>query len=578
MIEIKGPNLSGSRFKIINRMQNFFTDSSLSTLALGRAFSTFIADDTMTICTTGLNTHGQTSIAPRSQLEIDGGTLLPTPIVDPTSGLLVDVIDYRDWGVLGQENDYMMVRNMPIHQVVAGTKHAVFLTADGNVFTTGSNKQFQLGFKEPEKEDNVHNNFSSLGGDFYQRVEQVWAGGYFTWLRDINGRMWVSGANESGQCSLQHGGSKISEFTRAPLLDSAEKISLGYYHSAFIDGSGDLWAFGYNRYGQCGSFFPPGKNIFNYDPAIVDADVQHLACGGAHTIYSKNDGTVWALGHNQYGQLGHTASANFGTHDFNDVPTQITALPGYSPGVPAVVDPTTGAITTPAIPATNEVKQIVCGTSHTIILYTSGDVWAFGYNKHGQLGPLSDTVIVGEVVPSLLSPTKIASDIIEIQTGATHTIMIKDFGGVQTYFAMGDNRCSQLFIDGLAEQTVTPTSIDCDGENIFPVQLRWTPPLTNVSITSSPIQLTLEITDSNGNVYLSTGDASTPYLDYMTATNNNHPIVFDVAPYSSNMQFLESNYSFTLFVQDHSVANVDITASVPSMPALGGASQTTNII
>ena len=45
-------------------------------------------------------------------------------------------------------------------------------------------------------------------------------------------------------------------------------------------------------------------------PSVVHADAQAIATGNAHSMVLKTDGTVWATGWNQYGQLGDgTASA-----------------------------------------------------------------------------------------------------------------------------------------------------------------------------------------------------------------------------------------------------------------------------
>ena len=76
-----------------------------------------------------------------------------------------------------------------------------------------------------------------------------------------------------------------------------------------------------------------------------------------HTVALKNDGTVWAWGRNNYGQLGD------GTTTDSDTPVQA----GGS-------SPLSGII------------AIAAGESHTLALKNDGTVWAWGRNYYGQLG------------------------------------------------------------------------------------------------------------------------------------------------------------------------------------------------
>ena len=79
--------------------------------------------------------------------------------------------------------------------------------------------------------------------------------------------------------------------------------------------------------------------------------VTAIAGGSAHTIALKNDGTVWAWGYNDYGQLGD------GTYGKRTTPVQVSSLIG--------------------------VTAIAGGAYHTIALKSDGTVWAWGDNKYG---------------------------------------------------------------------------------------------------------------------------------------------------------------------------------------------------
>src|SRR5207245_2487927 len=85
-------------------------------------------------------------------------------------------------------------------------------------------------------------------------------------------------------------------------------IAAGGAHSLFGSynfSSGSLYAMGGNSYGQLGD----GTTTDHYQPeAVVSASpgspVAASACGWNHSLFIRPDGTVAAMGDNEYGQLG----------------------------------------------------------------------------------------------------------------------------------------------------------------------------------------------------------------------------------------------------------------------------------
>ena len=77
------------------------------------------------------------------------------------------------------------------------------------------------------------------------------------------------------------------------------EVTAGYYHSLFIKNDGSLWAMGYNGYGQLGD----GNNTNRSTPVKVDENVSEVTAGYYHSLFIKNDGSLWAMGANWYGQL-----------------------------------------------------------------------------------------------------------------------------------------------------------------------------------------------------------------------------------------------------------------------------------
>jgi len=74
--------------------------------------------------------------------------------------------------------------------------------------------------------------------------------------------------------------------------------------SALAAGRGQVGAWGYNQYGQVGD----GSTTDQLTPVRVHGShgVGAIAidAGEDHSLALKSDGTVWAWGHDYYGQLG----------------------------------------------------------------------------------------------------------------------------------------------------------------------------------------------------------------------------------------------------------------------------------
>jgi alpha-tubulin suppressor-like RCC1 family protein len=65
---------------------------------------------------------------------------------------------------------------------------------------------------------------------------------------------------------------------------------------------------GWNREGGL------GDGTYNWETnrpeLILASNVTAIAAGGAHSLFLKRDGSLWAMGSNQYGQLGDGTTKN----------------------------------------------------------------------------------------------------------------------------------------------------------------------------------------------------------------------------------------------------------------------------
>lgn len=194
-------------------------------------------------------------------------------------------------------------------------------------------------------------------------------------------------------------------------------VSGGTFHSAGVKNDGTLWTWGYNVDGQCGQ----GNNINNY-PVPTQVGNQNnwlkVFAQSKSTFAIKTDGTLWAWGLNNFGQLGDGSTVNKNT------PVQI------------------GTETT--------WNKVASGFGHTLGLKTDGTVWGWGTNLDGQLG-------VGSSISSSSSPIQIgtASNWSDISVGGQHSLLLKSNG---TLWSCGYNNKGQLGI-GNNSNVNTPTQV-----------------------------------------------------------------------------------------------------------------------
>jgi uncharacterized repeat protein (TIGR01451 family) len=117
---------------------------------------------------------------------------------------------------------------------------------------------------------------------------------------------------------------------------------------------GTVWAWGHNFYGELGDGTTTNRSV----PRQVEdlTFVKAIGAGSNFSVALKQDGTVWTWGTNEDGQLG-TGSA---TPPQVSRPVQVTGL--------------------------TSVVAISVGTEHTLALKSDGTLWAWGWNPTGALG------------------------------------------------------------------------------------------------------------------------------------------------------------------------------------------------
>lgn len=97
-----------------------------------------------------------------------------------------------------------------------------------------------------------------------------------------------------------------------------KSVSVGHGHILALKNDGSLWVLGDNEFGQLGLGYI-GSEITG-EPVRLGTDTWKYVCAGStYSFGIKSDGTLWSWGHNNQGQLG------LGDTNDRDEPTEITS-------------------------------------------------------------------------------------------------------------------------------------------------------------------------------------------------------------------------------------------------------------
>ena len=197
-----------------------------------------------------------------------------------------------------------------------------------------------------------------------------------------------------------------------------ESVSTGYANISAIAENGTLWSWGKNSNGELGD----GTNVLKNVPVQIGTDNnwKEVSAGMgniyAHTLAVKTDGTLWAWGSNNRGQLGDgtTISKNYPVQIGTDT-DWATVAAGLNHSIAiksngtlwgwgcserfALIDYPSGPnvlVPEQRSPDTNWLRA----SAHdrvTLAIKTNGTIWGWGYNKSDMLNAPPGATIGGNV-------------------------------------------------------------------------------------------------------------------------------------------------------------------------------------
>ena len=247
-------------------------------------------------------------------------------------------------------------------------------------------------------------------------------------------------------------------------------IAAGGYHSVALAADGTVYAWGLNQVGQLGvgqSYSSTSSPELIHLPGVSFLDI---SAGQNHSLALATDGTMYAWGSNDYGQLGvgqsysstsspeliHVPGVSFSSvaaaRDFSMALTSDGTLYSWgSDEYGQLGDPRPAFTSTPISMASDfKFSTVSAGGYHTLALAADGTLYAWGANGTGQLG-LGDTTDRNS--PETVSPGVTFS---AIAAGDEHSLALTADG---TLYAWGDNTYGQIGFGDNGGPEVSPVNI-----------------------------------------------------------------------------------------------------------------------
>ncbi|MCL2285593.1 MAG: leucine-rich repeat protein [Firmicutes bacterium] len=382
--------------------------------------------------------------------------------------------------------------NVTAVQVAVGTHHTLVRLSNGEVWAWGSNERGQLG---------VNNNFAAVNNVPVQvplaGIASYVAAGYLSSYAVIGGQLFAWGDNTHGQLGLAPAntpGNRRHTPAVVSGLPTVNEVAAGESHVLVRSGN-EIWGFGGNHFGQTATnnttntVLPPTRTVGN--PA---ANARLISAGANHSLAISHDNRLWSAGSNSSFQSARPTSStgvlqylNWSISPLIDpmVEASVNRASGGSNFTLTLIngniyaygtDNTNGRVGRTAsstvsnadrranggYPLNNHVASnnrdiyyISAGHNHSLAVNTSGDVFAWGSNSHGQLGNGTTASTGTGNNFNMVLTQGINTAISRVAAGGTHSVAIGQNGSV---WAWGGNASGQLG-DGTTTSRSTPVQV-----------------------------------------------------------------------------------------------------------------------
>lgn len=308
----------------------------------------------------------------------------------------------------------------PRNVVAGGLYHNAYLCENGQVWSSGSNNDRQLGNGSNTNTGSVTPIETALPG----QAAELAANSYGGHALLADGTVWGWGTNAGGLLGSASAATNanapeqvVTDAAGTQALANIVQIASASTRAMALDSSGTIWVWGKSSSGEI-----PGDSSNKAVPITTISNVVYIACGTEHMLAAKADGTVWAWGANTNGTLGDGTNANATS------PVQVAGI--------------------------SNPRMLAANAQQSFALLQNGDVWGWGGNAGG-------TLALGPAISNTNVPINIdgLSNITEIRAAEQRLIALNAVSQVLT---LGDGTLAGLGVDPPVTAAALPITVSAN--------------------------------------------------------------------------------------------------------------------
>eukprot|EP00347_Sterkiella_histriomuscorum_P005662 403355741 len=378
------------------------------------------------------------------------------------------------------------VKGMTAKWISSSNHHTAMITQDGQIVVSGSSLHGKLGIES--NKTNI-NKFQIVPTLQRKRAKQVSCGDYHTLVLIEDGTVYQFGGSlfkdkkdkiNRPQNPTQQIAPNVPQPVQALYGREIVQIDCGDFHSAALDGNGDLYTWGggapsYNK-GQCGHGH---NNALEYPEKVKylsSKRIVKVACGGFHTLALTSENELYGFGSGNYGECGNGEFMDTSKpklikfpNDHLDTKKNVTDdLEEYGHDEEFVLEM--------YLKEQPQILDFAAGGRHSLIITNKGRLYSFGYGTNGQLG-----------------------NVVQCAAGWNHSMILTERGDVFScgYGGHGqlghgdkDSRTQFTFVQSLGNKNIS--KIFAGGshswvvlDSVVPTRDKWTAPSPNHNLVSS---------------------------------------------------------------------------------------------
>ncbi|KPL98446.1 RCC1 and BTB domain-containing protein [Sarcoptes scabiei] len=230
-------------------------------------------------------------------------------------------LGHRDIVEPDRPQEIVSLRKLKLIDIVAGQRHVMALTENGELFSWGENRFGQLGSP---------NSFESLEPILIgNHIISLACGANHTLALTKSGQVFAWGRNNYGQIGINSNTDQSIPVKIIALEPHFIKmIQCGGSHSMAVTENGTLYAWGGNSFGQLGlgnclhQITPQLVKMPKFKDSAIKVVVKSIACGEHHSLILMSNGEIYSCGRNNHCQLGSISTP---TSEGSCVPIKITS-------------------------------------------------------------------------------------------------------------------------------------------------------------------------------------------------------------------------------------------------------------